>query len=108
MSNDGLTIGQKFNNLSTGKKAAVIGGAVAGTAAVASVVYAAKKGQVPDSFEGGKVKKVATKLGDGYKQLGTAIKTRAGKALDAIKGIFTKKAPEAEAAAERVVEDAGA
>lgn len=95
----------KIDGSSFVKKAAV----VATVAAVAgSAVYAIKKGQLPDTFEGGKAKEVATKLGDGYKKLGGVLfegaKAAGKKVVEVAKDLKDKAVARFGSAAE-VVED---
>jgi len=95
------------NESSFAKKAV----AAVGVAAVAgSAIYALRKGQLPDAFEGGKAKQIAAKMGDGYKKLGSVIvnKATAGfkfvkeKAVELGNKISTKLHPAAEAAQDAV------
>lgn len=73
---------QSFKEAPTAAKVATVAGAAA---AVGSLIYAAKTGKVADTFEGGKAKKAAAILKDGYKQLGAKIASKATKAWGTIK-----------------------
>ncbi len=88
--------------------------AAVGVAAVAgSAIYALKKGQLPDAFEGGKAKQVAAKMGDGYKKLGSAIASKATAGLNFVKekavelgNKISAKLHPAQEAAQEVVQEA--
>ena len=102
-----------FKEASPAKKAAIVGGVAAGAAAVGSLAYAVKNGKVNDKTVGDifkkaeegaeqvglgdKVKLAGQAIRNGYEQLGTAIKTKAGELKGKVTGFFSKSAEEAPA-----------
>ncbi len=113
-------ISTKWNEASTGQKAAMVGGAVAAGTAVVATGYAAYHGKVDgnsikDVFtkEGAatgivdKFKKTGSAMVDGYKQFGTAVKTKASNAWKAVKGFFSSNETKAENATGGAAEGTG-
>lgn len=113
---------QSAQSSNAGKVAKVAVGALA-AASVAAVAIAAHKGdvfnKVKNTVQGAEkgeklkaifnrenIKKGFGALGEGFKELGTSIRTRATKAFEAVKGVFTKGKEQAQEVAEEVAEQA--
>ena len=102
-----------FKEASTAKKVATVASIAAGAAAIGSVVYAARHGHVADVFKkaeegaekvkfGDKIRKAFACLGDGYKELGSAIKVKSLAAWETVKGWFSKSKEKAAQVSEEV------